>query len=70
MSDSWLPAHIVKEERKMAESKGKGKEWKTTIRHTEEEEILYKKEADKLNISKSEYIRLAVKDMQQEHQLI
>ena len=58
MSDSWLPADMVKEEDKMA--KKQGKELKTTIRHTEAEDMIYKKEANKLGISKSEYIRMAV----------
>lgn len=58
MSDSWLPANIVMEERLMATKQSK--EVRTTIRHTEEENMKYKEEASKLGISKSEYIRMAV----------
>lgn len=41
--------------------KNQGKECKTTIRHTEEEDMMYKEEADKLGMSKSEYMRIAIK---------
>ena len=59
MSDSWLPANKVPEDKNM--SKNQGKECKTTIRHTEEENMMYKEEADKLGMSKSEYMRVAIK---------